>query len=145
MCKAHGEVYEMDAVLLGSKHKPSKKEEEHSALQWYPSDVSMLHVQKSDPDTLALREQLLLLQTGGASALKKQGVGDERLRYLQLLSFDDNDLLRCSDINVHVYGADGKQVGQDEETKNESEELDCSEARVLVPKGLREGILFIHH
>ena len=27
LCRAHGEGYEMDAVLLGSKHKPSKKEE----------------------------------------------------------------------------------------------------------------------
>ena len=108
----------------------------------------MLHAQRSDPDTLALREQLLLLQANGVSALKKQGVSDERLRYLQLVSIDDNGLLRCSDINVHMYGADGKQVKQVEEKKETSANeggLDCSEARVLVPKGLREGILFIHH
>ena len=54
----------------------------------------MIHAQESDPETLVLREQLLLLQSGGASKLKKQGVGDERLRYLQLLSIDGNDLLR---------------------------------------------------
>ena len=67
------EGYEMAEVLLGSKHKMSKKEEEHSTRQWYPSNESMLHAQRSDPDTLALREQLLLLQASGVSALKKQG------------------------------------------------------------------------
>ena len=130
----------MDEVLLSSKHKTSKEKEEQSSRQWYPSNESMLHAQRSDPDTLALREQLLLLQANGVSALKKQGVSDERLRYLQLVSIDDNGLLRCSDVNVHMYGADGKQVEQVEEKKMESTEeggLDCSDARVLVPKGLR--------
>jgi site-specific DNA-cytosine methylase len=148
LCRSHNEGYEMDEVLLSSKHKMSKEKEEQSTRQWYPSNESMLHAQRSDPDTLALREQLLLLQANGVSALKKQGVSDERLRYLQLVSVDSNGLLRCSDINVHMYGADGKQVEQVEEKKMETAKeggLDCSEARVLVPKGLREGILFIHH
>ena len=86
----------MDEVLLSGKNKKSKKEEEQDARQWYPSNASMLHAQKDDPDTLAMREQLQLLKSGGASALKKQGVSDERIRYLQLLSFDDDGLLRCS-------------------------------------------------
>jgi hypothetical protein len=85
LCRASAGGYEIDEVLLGSKHKKSKKEEEQSARQWYPSNASMLYAQKSDPDTLALREQLQPLKSGGASALKKQGVGDERIRYLQLL------------------------------------------------------------
>ena len=143
--RASAEGYEMDEVLLGSKHKRSKKEEEQHARQWYPSTASMLHAQKDDPDTLAMREQLQLLKSGGASALKKQGVSDERIRYLQLLSFDDDGLLRCADINVHMYGADGKQVKESTTGSTNEEGLDLSEARVLVPKGLREGILFIHH
>ena len=35
------------------EHQKSKKEEEQSVRQMYSSDESMLHAQKSDPDTLA--------------------------------------------------------------------------------------------
>ena len=34
---------------------------------------------------------------------------------------------------------------QKEDEDEETDELDCSEARVVVPKDLRDGILFVHH
>jgi hypothetical protein len=106
---------EADAVLHEPSKQMKKSDERTSVRQCYPSDASMLHAQKADPDTLALREQLLLLQASGATALKRQGVSDERLRYLQLHTIDDDGLLRCSDINVHVYGVDGKRADQQDE------------------------------
>jgi hypothetical protein len=64
-------------------------------------------------------------------------VSDERLRYLQVHSIDYDDLLQCSDINPHVYGADGKRE------KDETDELDCSEGRVVVPKDFYAMALYI--
>ena len=44
-------------------------------------------------------------------------MSDERVRQLQLYSIDDKDLLRCSDINVNMYGAEGKRVDHKRKTR----------------------------
>ena len=74
--------------------------------------------------------------------MKLVGVSDERLRYLSLHSVDEDGQLCCADVVVNVYGgADG--VGSTAEGKDMEYELAGS--KVVVPKELRDGVLYLHH
>ena len=127
-----------DAVLLQSKKKITPKYE-RDVLKWYPSDETMLEAQKADPEVEALREQLQILKTSGVSTLMKLGHSRERVRLLQMHSINPAGLLCCSDVIVSTYGI------PEEESKEAEEETELSEAYIVVPKSLRDGILYIHH
>ena len=126
------------ATQLIKKAKGKKSAE--VATPWYPSNASMKQAQRRDPECMSIMQQLDTYAKGGAAALKTIGVSEERTRYLQLHEVDSDGLLRCSDVVVHVYGD-----ADEEERVGENANFDVTTSRVVVPKELRDGILYIHH
>jgi hypothetical protein len=162
-----GAALEASAVNKGKKgkHEVSSKAASEDKL-WYPAVVDLVKVHRHDPECIAIFQQLELLKDGGIPALKLAGVGKERMRYLQLHEIDAAGQLRCVEVIVHVYGCDGKLPAekgmcqaqwemdkivnetQPEEGTDQEQwacDFDRTASRVVVPKELRDGILFLHH
>jgi hypothetical protein len=133
---------------------------------WYPAVGDLVKVQRRDPECMAIFQQLDLLKEGGVPALKLAGISKERMRYLQLHEVDAYGQLRCAEVVVHVYGGESKppaekcmdqaqwemdmvvnksQVEKGMDQAQWACDFGRSASRVVVPKELRDGILFMHH
>jgi hypothetical protein len=89
-------------------------------------------------------QQLETRKKEGVPALKLVGVSDERLRYayLSLHSVDEAGQLCCADVLVNVYGwLDKKVATVDQKTL----EYELAGSKVVVPRELRDGMLYLHH
>jgi hypothetical protein len=155
----------------GKKGKPgvSRKAAPEDKL-WYPAVVDLAKAQHRDPECMAILQQLKLLKEGGMPALKIAGVSKERMRYLQLHVVDAAGQLRCAEVIVQVYGGEEREpvekgmcqaqwemtqemdkVASESKTEEGTDQeqwasdFDRTASRVVVPKELRDGILFIHH
>ena len=134
----HRDAWECGAVLLGDATGKGKQQNPLETPPWYPSVETMKQSQQEDPECQSIIEQMKTMSVGGNAALKKEGISQERMRYLQLHAVDPDGLLRRADVVVNKYGGH-------EDTTDDDHELELTPGRVVVPRELRAAMLYLHH
>ena len=100
----HRDAWECDAVLLGKATGKGEQQTPTETPPWYPSVETMKQSQQEDPECQSIIEQMKTMSVGGNAALKKKGISQDRMRYLQLHAVDPDGTFACSGVSPLVSG-----------------------------------------